>query len=485
MTTSAVQQKRSGLGYWMQDVLIQCEKAAPGFGSEPVHDLRTALRRCRSMAGGLMVFDPDPAWRRMKRAGRQLFRSLGALRDTHVMAEWIDKLAPEDDAAGHTFKEFLRSLEEKLKATATMALQEFDSRQWNTWSRELPLRAARIPLDSPIFAQVALERWHQARVLHRRALRNRTQVAFHDLRVGIKRFRYTIENFLPRMHQSWGSDLKHLQDVLGDVHDLDVLWHTAVSLNIFPNPTSRSEWRDHIFQLRLERLQEYRKKMVGSGSLWQAWRSELPRAEDLRSTGLQRLKIWAEFLDPNVSHSKHVMDLALQLFDGLSVNGYQEDKRESYRQILQVAALLHDVGHAKVSRGHHKESARLIRRLQPPSGWTAEELRIASLVARYHRGALPRETQKSFSVLPESERWLVQFLGGILRLACACDHKHDRQIHRVQVESSQPILTVRAEGYAGSTSLAEHLAAARHLLEIACQRPVFVVPSDGHPHAAA
>lgn len=484
MATSAVQQKRSGLGYWMQDVLIQCEKASQGFGSEPVHDLRTALRRCRSMADGIMVIDPDPGWRRMKRAGRQLFRSLGALRDTHVMAEWIDKLAPEDDAAGRAFKEFLHSREAELKMIAATALQEFDRPQWNTWSRELPLRAARIPLDSPIFAQVALERWHQARVLHHRALRNRTRVAFHDLRVGIKRFRYIIENFLPRLHQAWSGDLKHLQDALGDVHDLDVLWHTAVSLNLFPNPTSRSQWRDHVHQLRIERMQEYRRKMVGSGSLWQAWRSELPRAEDLRAIGLQRLRIWASFLDPNVSHSKHVTDLALQLFDGLSVNGDHRDKRESYRHILQIAALLHEVGHAKVSRGHHKESARLIRRLQPPSGWTAEELRIASLVARYHRGALPRETQKSFSVLPESERWLVQFLGGILRLACACDHKHDRQIHRVQVESSQPVLTVRAEGYDDSTSLGEHLAAARHLLELACRRPVFVVPSDGKPNAA-
>jgi CHAD domain-containing protein len=484
MTTSAVQEKRTGLSYWMGEVLIQCEKVAQGFGSGPVHDLRTALRRCRSMADGAMIIDPDPVWRRMKKAGKQLFRSLGALRDTHVMAEWIEKLAPEGDSAARAFGEFLHSREEEVKVISAIALQQFDRSQWNTWAKELPLRAARIPLNSPIFAQLALERWHQARVLHRRALRNRTQVALHDLRIGIKRFRYTIENFLPQLHEACGRDLKQLQDSLGDVHDLDVLWRTAISLELFPNSSIRMLWRDRIRQVRFERFQPYREKMLGPGSLWQVWRAELPPVEDLRRIGLQRFKVWASFLDPNAPHSQHVADLALQLFDGLFTSEDHASKRASCRHILQAAALLHDVGHAKTRKAHHKESARLIRRLCPPMGWTAEELRMASLIARYHRGALPRETQKSFSALLESERRLVSFLGGILRLACACDHQHDRQIRRVRVESSQPILTVRAEGYTASTALAEHLAAARHLLELACQRPVVVLPADGQPHAA-
>ncbi len=62
MTQAAAVQRRVGLAYWMQEVLDQCDKAAVDFRSEPVHDLRTALRRCRSLADGIMVFDPDPAW---------------------------------------------------------------------------------------------------------------------------------------------------------------------------------------------------------------------------------------------------------------------------------------------------------------------------------------------------------------------------------------------------------------------------------------
>jgi CHAD domain-containing protein len=484
MATSASLEKRVGLGYWMNEVLVQCEKVADGFASDPVHDLRTALRRCRSMADGIMVFDPAPAWKKMKKSGRQLFRSLGALRDTHVLQEWIERLAPENDVAANTFSGFLRVREQQDKQSAALALEQFDRKQWSIWAEELPGRAAHIPLDSPVFAHLALERCHDAHTLHHRALRNRTNVAFHDLRIGIKRFRYTIENFLPRLHEAWGRDLKELQDALGDVHDLDVLWHTAISLKVFSDLATRAQWRTRIEQERSERLLKYRSKMVASGSLWPVWRSALPRDEDLRTLGFQRLAIWASFLDPSVAHSKHVAQLAIQLFDGLPSDGMHGAKRESCRNILRAAALMHDVGQSKVNRGHHKESARLIRRLSPPLGWTVDEIRIASLVARYHRGALPRETQRRFSVLPKSKQWLVQFMAGILRLACACDRQHDNQIRRMHVESSNPVLTVRAEGYAETTALAEHLAAARHLLEMACRRPVLVLPFQARERAA-
>jgi exopolyphosphatase/guanosine-5'-triphosphate,3'-diphosphate pyrophosphatase len=141
---------------------------------------------------------------------------------------------------------------------------------------------------------------------------------------------------------------------------------------------------------------------------------------------------------------------------------------------------MHDVGYVKTSRGHHKASARLIRKLSPPLGWTEDEIRTASLVARYHRGALPNQAHKFFAALPQSKRWMVQFLGGILRFACACDKQQDAQIRRVNVVSSTPVLTVRAEGYSESTSLAEHLAAARYLLELASHQPVLVLPTESY-----
>ena len=476
MATSAILEKRVGIAYWMEEVLDQCAKAEQDFNSDPVHDLRTALRRCRSMADGIRVFDRDPAWKKMRRAGKELFSSLGELRDTHVMMEWVEKLAPEGGPVAKRIRDMLVFREQESKNSAAGVLQNFDRRQWKNWASRLPDRAARVPLDSAVFAHLALERWYEARTLHLRALRNRTNVAFHDLRIAIKRFRYTLENFLPGLHQAWGDDLKEIQDILGEIHDLDVLWQTAIRIKAFPDAATRAQWRTRLEQERYQRLTSYRAKMTGANSLWTVWRERLPSAEECRPLGLERLRTWAAFLDPKIAHSKHVARIALQLYDGLPVTGILRGrKREAYRWILHAAALMHEVGRSRANAGYHKVSARLVRKLEPPLGWTAGELRLAALVVRYHRGAVPRATQRSFTALSSSRQRLVQFLGGILRLACACDWQHDNKILSVNVESVSPVINVRAEGYIESSPLAEHIAAARHLLELTYRRPVFVL----------
>ena len=486
MTQTAVVQKRVGLSYWMQEVSDQCEKVSRDFSSDPVHDLRTALRRCRSMADGFMVFDRHPSWKKMKRAAKEVFSSLGELRDTQVMKQWIEELAPESDIAGKILGDFVVEREQELKKTAAETLLHFDCKQWKTWATELPSRAARIPAEGPVLAQLALERWQEARDLHHQALRNRTKTSFHDLRIGVKRLRYTVENLLPVLHGAWGQDLKDVQDLLGEMHDLDVLWQTGIRIKAFPDAESKARWRSRIEQERAQRVEAYREKMVGSDSLWPVWRAALPQPHELRSLALERLRIWASFLDPSAAHARHVADLALQLYDGIPEDGILHGpRRQDYRSILRAAALMHDVGRSRTKMGHHKASGRLIRKLVPPLGWTADEIRITALVARYHRGALPKETQKRFAALPQWKRQLVRFLAGLLRLACACDQQHSREIRRVEIEETNPVLTIRAEGYAEYTAEAESLAAARHLLELACHRAVLIVPCGVEHQARA
>src|ERR1700758_2718319 len=76
----------------MLRVLEECDNVSANFSADPVHDLRVALRRCRSIADGMMAMDPDRNWKAMKKAGKQLFQRLGSLRDVQIMMEWIEKL---------------------------------------------------------------------------------------------------------------------------------------------------------------------------------------------------------------------------------------------------------------------------------------------------------------------------------------------------------------------------------------------------------
>jgi len=509
--------KTTGLRYWMLRVLGECENVAADFSADPVHDLRVSLRRCRSLADGLNALDPDPNWKAMRKAGKRLFQRLGALRDIQIMMEWIEKLHPSQenverapaerpspampsidpnlepvpdsdqqeggDPAAQALLKILTAREEEQKLEAHTALEEFDRKQWRQWSRSLPGRAARLRLGSALFKHLALERWTEARSLHSRALRNRSQTAFHSLRIGIKRFRYIVENFLPAEHKAWSNDLKEMQDVLGEVHDLDVLWATAVSCHVFPDQDSRRRWHERILSERTRRIERYRKRTTGPDSLWQVWRAALPQGKQIQVLATRRMKLWADGLDPDFAHSERVAGLALQLYDGLLAAGWQLCiDAISARSSLLAAALLHDVGKSKGEKGHHKTSFDMIRQHGNPLGWKPADLQRAAIVARFHCGALPSRKHKAVrDLLPDEQKAAIQ-LAAILRLANALDAAHDGHIRRVQIESDHigsrgnEALIIAAEGYSPLGASAQTIAAQRHLLETVLHRPVVVKP---------
>src|SRR5215471_3117275 len=125
-SSTTAEEKKSGLKYWAERVLDEADKASQHFAADPVHDLRVAIRRCRSMADGFLSIDPDPAWRQMKKLGKGLFASLGDLRDTQVMMEWVEKLSGEDDPLREILLDSLHKKEQELKMTAKQAVDNFD-----------------------------------------------------------------------------------------------------------------------------------------------------------------------------------------------------------------------------------------------------------------------------------------------------------------------------------------------------------------------
>src|SRR6202046_5052754 len=117
LKTKDLKTKVTGLRYWMVRVLEECDQVSADFAADPVHDLRVALRRCRSMADGMMAMDPDPAWKAMKKAGKRLFQRLGALRDVQVMMEWVEKLHPTEVSVERAPSPAMHPAEQISKAT--------------------------------------------------------------------------------------------------------------------------------------------------------------------------------------------------------------------------------------------------------------------------------------------------------------------------------------------------------------------------------
>jgi CHAD domain-containing protein len=458
----------------MQAVPQELAQAADGLANKAVHDLRVVLRRCRSMADSFRAIDPDKNWKKMRRQATALFDSLGALRDCQVMMEWVEKLGRENDPVTHSLTAHLHEQESSIKHEAQAAFEVFDHKQWDQWTQSLPRRTLRLPLNSEVFQALALERFNAARRLQAQALKTGSDAALHRLRIAIKKFRYVVENFLPILHKDWKDDLKHVQDSLGEIHDLAVLRQALDQVSKDMTSESHRHWAEIIQNERTTRIQQYRESMSGKRPLWLKWRAGLPRGTAARHASLARLQAWSSFLDSDVQHSRRVARFAAQLYDGLKRLGVLHGKHRDDRELLRAAATVHEVGRVAGNKKHHKKTEEMIVQLRQLVGWKRQDIATMARVARYHRGTLPRPGK--LRDMPLEQRNRIKLLAGVLRLANALDGDHNGSIQRFTVGRSDGFVVVQATGLIADSSLAETIAEARHLLETTCKLPVLVRP---------
>jgi exopolyphosphatase/guanosine-5'-triphosphate,3'-diphosphate pyrophosphatase len=111
-------------------------------------------------------------------------------------------------------------------------------------------------------------------------------------------------------------------------------------------------------------------------------------------------------------HSNHVRFLAGRLFEQLTPPyGYGSGEHE----LLDAAALLHDLGRIVGYAGHHKHSQTLIEHNGLP-GFSPREIALIALLARYHRKGDP-DTSDYQLLLSDDDSTLLMHLAAILRLA--------------------------------------------------------------------
>jgi exopolyphosphatase/guanosine-5'-triphosphate,3'-diphosphate pyrophosphatase len=141
-------------------------------------------------------------------------------------------------------------------------------------------------------------------------------------------------------------------------------------------------------------------------------------------------------------HSRHVAILALEIFEAVARPFNLGDKE---RQILEAAAILHDVGYFISYSGHHKHTYHLVRHADL-FGFTPREREIIAHVARYHRKALPKKKHESYARLAPQDQLVVQRLGGIMRLADGLDRRRNSLVTTLDCSLSSSIFMVRLKG---------------------------------------
>ena len=147
-------------------------------------------------------------------------------------------------------------------------------------------------------------------------------------------------------------------------------------------------------------------------------------------------------------HATQVSEIALALFDLLKA---EHDCTARHRLLLEVAALLHDIGVFVNARGHHKHALYLIRNTEF-IGLSVAETTLIALVARYHRKAMPQMSHPEYAALPHEERLVVSKLAALLRVADALDRVHDQSLGRLRFELTPDALVCIPDKRVGTSA---------------------------------
>src|SRR3984893_4627867 len=475
-TVAGSRPEHRGLSYYMDRVLKELEAVRATPDPDTVHDLRVAIRRCRSVAAVMQEVDPDPAWSELRQLGKKLFRQLGDLRDTQVLADWVQQLSGADDSIGQRLQADLQSKEKTLREAAVKSAGKFDAKAWKKLERTVIRRVRLVALDGLAAECLAVERLEAAKELHARALRFEKPETWHALRIGVKRFRYTVESLLPTKYEVWSDDLKQLQDLLGDTHHLDVLAEKTAEYFEGAAAESKAAWDERLQSRRQERMDNYRQLTVGTTRLWQLWRGGLPHEGRLQASGLARLRVTARALRENHARTEQVSRLSMYLYNALArANAAPELKEKQNRKVMRAAAKLNGIGFSLNRKKPHKAARKFLLNMQMPPGWNEEEWTVLADVVRYQRGAEPNNKQKRFAKIEKKQQRDIIVLAGILRLARILRKCGVASAAGLSAENSVDAIILRIPGLEDTQETAARLAAGKHLLESSLERPLILM----------
>jgi exopolyphosphatase / guanosine-5'-triphosphate,3'-diphosphate pyrophosphatase len=141
-------------------------------------------------------------------------------------------------------------------------------------------------------------------------------------------------------------------------------------------------------------------------------------------------------------HATMVAKFAVQLFDETQRLHHLD---EESRLLLEVAALLHDIGHFVSATEHHKHTYYLLN-ATPLIGLSKAQKAIVANVARYHRKSAPSLQHEPYKILPAKDRVTVSKLAALLRLADALDNEHGGKVSSFSMVYERPRFLLKLQG---------------------------------------
>lgn len=158
---------------------------------------------------------------------------------------------------------------------------------------------------------------------------------------------------------------------------------------------------------------------------------------------LASVRWFARRMDYDAQHADQVSRIALSLFDQLRpLHSLGPD----LRLVLEMAAILHDIGHFITRKSHHRHGEYLIRNGEIPGlrGWRRE---MTAAIVRYHNcKSEPQLDHASYAALDGAKRRQARLLTSLLRVAEKLESDHSQRIAGVDVQvlDGRAIFVIRA-----------------------------------------
>ena len=166
----------------------------------------------------------------------------------------------------------------------------------------------------------------------------------------------------------------------------------------------------------------------------------MPRREQVWESALQ---LGMKY-DVDTEHATLTARLARQLFDqSRSLHNLGDEER----LLLEVAALLHDIGHFINTIDHDKHGYYILK-ANRLIGLNEQQQELVANLVRYHRKSVPGADDPNFKALPPKDRITVTKLSALLRLADGMDVSHASHVLRASLEEGKKVwqLSLRGKG---------------------------------------
>jgi len=144
----------------------------------------------------------------------------------------------------------------------------------------------------------------------------------------------------------------------------------------------------------------------------------------------------------DAEHAKVVAEHASSLFD--QSHDLHNLDAES-KLLLEVAALLHDIGHFINSVDHNKHGYYILK-ASPLVGLSETKQNVIANIIQYHSKLTPSFQDDGFRSLPPRDRVVVTELSALMRLADGLDVSHTGRVRAIQLEQQKNTWRLKLQG---------------------------------------